>query len=269
MEIDEWEEFIKSGIDPELKQQDLGEFRSSIEAMLLAASEYSRRNMSADNFNVSYDTVKSFSGSFGVIKYSFTWKNFARTDSGNIFIGDAFSEGMVLTKDNVIAMEIPGGYDVQSASPQFDRREGGRIIWDGAFYHSFARGEPSVVLVRSGEMTSIAVIVVILAVISSVYLYFWKKRRSMQQPPGSPENAVPVSQETVPLPQADELKYDETIIKMLREKGGEAFQSDIVQEMGLSKSKVSIVLAEMKEKGTIIKVRKGKENLIRLAGDKN
>lgn len=267
-EIDDWEAFIKNAIDPVQKQKDVGEFRASIENSILAASEYSHRTISAENFDVSYGTVKSFSGSFGVIKYSFTWKNFARTDSGTMLIGDAFSEGMVLTKDNVIAIEIPGGYEVQSTSPQFDRREGSRIIWDGAFYHSFARGEPSVVLVRSGDtMTSIAVIVVILAIISSVYFYFWKKKRD--QPPSTPRENMTVAQDAVPLTQAEELKYDESIVQLLKKKGGEAFQSDIVQEIGLSKSKVSIVLAEMKEKGTIIKVRKGKENLIRLAGDKS
>jgi uncharacterized membrane protein len=46
--------------------------------------------------------------------------------------------------------------------------------------------------------------------------------------------------------------------------GGQAYQSDIVTESGLSKSKISSVLSKMKKEGRIIKIKKGKENIIRL-----
>jgi len=42
------------------------------------------------------------------------------------------------------------------------------------------------------------------------------------------------------------------------------FQSDLVRRTDFSKSKLSMVLSDLKEKGTIIKIKKGKENLIRL-----
>jgi uncharacterized membrane protein len=44
--------------------------------------------------------------------------------------------------------------------------------------------------------------------------------------------------------------------------GGQAYQSDIVTESGLSKSKISSVLSKMKKEGRIIKIKKGKENII-------
>jgi DNA-binding transcriptional ArsR family regulator len=60
---------------------------------------------------------------------------------------------------------------------------------------------------------------------------------------------------------------DEEMIRqfLLRKDGGQAYQSDIVKYSGLSKSKISMVLSKMKGDGMIIKIRKGKENLIRLA----
>lgn len=66
----------------------------------------------------------------------------------------------------------------------------------------------------------------------------------------------------------DILGDEEMIEKYLAKVGGQAYQTDIVKESGLSKSKISIVLAKMKDEGRIIKIRKGKENIIRLVTKK-
>ncbi len=66
-------------------------------------------------------------------------------------------------------------------------------------------------------------------------------------------------------PITEEILGDEEMIeRYLIKFGGQAYQSDIVTESGLSKSKISIVLAKMKDDGRILKIRKGKENIIRL-----
>jgi uridylate kinase len=67
-----------------------------------------------------------------------------------------------------------------------------------------------------------------------------------------------------PSMEIEDLQYEEMIEHILIKSGGQAFQSDIVKETMLSKSKISIVISEMKHKGRIIKIRRGKENLIRL-----
>ncbi len=56
------------------------------------------------------------------------------------------------------------------------------------------------------------------------------------------------------------------IEKLLSDAGGAAFQSDIVNATGFSKSVISIVLSRMREEGKIVKIRRGRENLIRLNG---
>ncbi|MCZ7400760.1 MAG: hypothetical protein O8C61_00895 [Candidatus Methanoperedens sp.] len=63
----------------------------------------------------------------------------------------------------------------------------------------------------------------------------------------------------------EDLDDEEMIRQFLLRKGGQAYQSDIVEHSKLSKSKISMVLSKMKGDGKIIKIRKGKENLIRLA----
>jgi uncharacterized membrane protein len=63
----------------------------------------------------------------------------------------------------------------------------------------------------------------------------------------------------------EDLDDEEMIRQFLLRKDGQAYQSEIVKFSGLSKSKISMVLSKMKGDGKIIKIRKGKENLIRLA----
>jgi uncharacterized membrane protein len=60
--------------------------------------------------------------------------------------------------------------------------------------------------------------------------------------------------------------YEDEIEKLLSDAGGTAFQSDIVKAAGLSKSVISIVLSRLHEEGKIVKIRRGRENLIRLNG---
>jgi uncharacterized membrane protein len=68
---------------------------------------------------------------------------------------------------------------------------------------------------------------------------------------------------------AEDLDDEEMIRQFLLRKGGQAYQTDIIKYIGLSKSKISMVLSKMKGDGKIIKIRKGKENLIRLANPPN
>lgn len=257
--IDDWKEFIQKGQDPEQYRNDTSDFRDRIEWFLLSAEKYSNRSMRAVNFNISYDTTKTLSGDFGIIRYSFEWKKFSRVDSEKIFIGDIFSEGMLLSSDNVLIIKIPDGYDVISTSPNFDKRDGNRLIWDGTLYRSFGKGEPALVLSRPANSTGIWLMLGILAALTvGSSMIFLRKRWAV--------SSETESKDITPLPALTEedLQYEELIERILIKSGGQAYQSDIVKEIGFSKSKISQVLAKMKEDGRILKIKKGKENLIRL-----
>jgi hypothetical protein len=251
-DIDDWEEFIKTGQTG--NQQEIADFSKRMEWFLLSAQKFSNRSMSAEKFNLSYNTAKTPSGAYGLIQYSFEWKNFARSESGKIIIGDAFSEGMLLSQDNVLVIKIPDGYDVEKASPDFDKRDGNRLIWDGTLYRNFARGEPAVVFASSG--INPLFLIVILIILAAVAFFMFTKRRSKPD-----TQSDPVSLEKVAI---EELKYEEKIKRFLLRSGGEASQSEIIKEIGLSKSRVSTILSQMKEKGEIIKIKNGNGNLIRI-----
>jgi hypothetical protein len=300
-EINEWDAIIRKGQNIS-RPQDTAELKNIITLFMSSAQNFSNRSMRIENFTISYDTAKTMSGGLGIIRYKFLWKNFSRTESGKIYIGDAFSRGMVLSPPNLLTIEIPSDYDVESVSPKFDRRDGNLLIWEGTLYQKFGIGEPALVLSRKSIIIdSWPVIVSIVVLISVVSIIFWKKRgsREIKGIEGQTKetevtaivnenniSGIEIDASKIEAPQiasaetqpsTDEITGDltpflsdidlgdeEMIEKLLVKTGGQAYQSDIVKESGFSKSKISIVLAKMKEDGRIIKIKKGKENIIRL-----
>lgn len=257
-DIDDWEDFIKTGTDG--NQKDLEDFSKKMEVFLVSAREYSKRPMKAENFHISYDTAKTPSSSFGIIRFSFDWMNFSRNEGGTISIGDAFSEGMVLSQDNVLVIRIPDGFDVKSASPNFDKRDGNRLIWDGTLYRNFEKGEPAVVLTKSGfGLWPIIFVLIVIAIAAYVMMF---KRKPDSKP--DTENKTMTYEDMI----TDDLKYEQMIESFLNKSGGQAPQSDIIDEIGFSKSRVSTILSKMKEKGQIIKIKNGNRNLIRLTNNR-
>jgi uncharacterized membrane protein len=59
---------------------------------------------------------------------------------------------------------------------------------------------------------------------------------------------------------------EDRILLMLQGSGGEMYQSEMTQRLGMPKSTVSAALATLHDRKAIVKVKKGRENLIRLAG---
>lgn len=260
-EAEDWEEFIKREQDKEQYQKDITEFRDRIAWFIDSAENISNRDMEAKKFNISYAMARTLTGVFSLISYSFEWQNFSRVQSGNILTGDAFTEGMMLSSDNILIIKIPAGYEVESVSPEFDRRDGDRLVWDGRTFRSFNRGEPALTLTPGSgtPVTWFMILVVMFGLMSGTSLILWRRRQSSMQ---EIENDYPVSFHGTTA--GDIVWGEEMIEQYLDRSGGQAYQSDIIKESGLSKSKISSVLAKMKEDGKILKIRKGKENLIRL-----
>jgi uncharacterized membrane protein len=98
--------------------------------------------------------------------------------------------------------------------------------------------------------------------------------RPVRRPPAETDGVETVdaadsaSTETDTTVTGDELLSDEDrVLKLLDEHGGRMKQVNIVDETDWSKSKVSMLLSEMDEDGTISKLRVGRENIISKAGE--
>ncbi|WP_058366116.1 helix-turn-helix transcriptional regulator [Haloparvum sedimenti] len=68
------------------------------------------------------------------------------------------------------------------------------------------------------------------------------------------------------VPDEELLSDEDRVVQLLRENGGRMKQHRIVDETGWSKSKVSVLLSEMEEAGTVSKLRVGRENVVSLDG---
>ncbi|HVN65563.1 MAG TPA: MarR family transcriptional regulator [Methanomicrobiales archaeon] len=90
-----------------------------------------------------------------------------------------------------------------------------------------------------------------------IYASSRRTRPPLPARPARGERAVP------PDPAAD-LELEDRFLAILGEKGGSLFQSEIVKTLGLSKPTVSGAVNRLHGAGRIEKLRKCRENLIRL-----
>ena len=314
------------------RYRNIQEYEDIIKIFQNHASNFSKRSMKVEDFNISYDTRKTVSDGLGIIRYTFKWKNFSYNDSEKIYIGDAFPGGvLVLSPDNQLIIRIPDGYNATNVTPVYDKKNGNFLIWDGTLFSNFRDGEPFILLTPSNETnvttsagagnqdnsllinwTILQIVLTFLFIMAVVaFIRLWKKKRAGKVSAANMVTQVPkemlnelsqipevwtkivqsVQHEfgnesieelekaareqrlknigldpSIPLSELakEDLADEEMIRQFLLRSGGQAYQSDIVEHSGLSKSKISMVLSKMKDDGLIIKIRKGKENLIRL-----
>jgi uncharacterized membrane protein len=187
------------------------------------------------------------------VYYSFSWKNFAKTGT-DLAIGDAFAGGLYLAKDNTLVIRYPSGYTVSVAEPAPDQVRDG-LIWYGQ--RSFGAGEPRLVFAKPGFPWLPVLLggVLVLIVIAGLYWVISKRR--------SPE-PVEADDPPVMLSETELFSLEERILQLLKTSGGEQYQSEIVKNLGLPKSTVSATLNDLHKRGIIQKVKRGRENLIRL-----
>ena len=248
-DLDAFNDYAKNVSDLYLPQfQDLMQ-RSAAQAAVATS-----RKMDVTDFSGDAGIQTSPTGRYGVVFYSFSWRGFAKTGD-QISLGDAFAGGLYLAKDHTLIIRYPAGYSEILAEPSPDQVRDG-LIWYGQ--RSFGAGEPRVVFERSGFpwLPALSGGALVLIVIAGVFIVLNKKRGSEgPDEPGEP---------AVPLSAADIVSLEEKIIQLLKATGGEQYQSEIVKNLGLPKSTVSATLNELHQRGVIQKVKKGRENLIRL-----
>jgi uncharacterized membrane protein len=231
----------------------LPQFQDLMQRSAAQAAAATSRPMEITDFAGDAVIQTTPTGRYGVVYYSFSWKNFAKTGT-DLAIGDAFAGGMYLAKDNTLVIRYPSGYTVSAAEPAPDQVRDG-LIWYGQ--RSFGAGEPRLAFEKPGFpwLPVLLGAVLVLIVIAGLYGVILKRRRSE---PDEPEVAA------VPLSEADLLSLEDRIVQLLKISSGEQYQSEIVKKMGLPKSTVSATLNDLHKRGIIQKVKKGRENLIRL-----
>jgi hypothetical protein len=215
------------------------------------ASTATGRPVGVSDFTADTAIQSGPTGSYGVVHYRCRWTGFAETGD-SLQVGDVFVGGLYLAKDHALVIRPPAGFSVADASPTPDGTQDG-LVWYGL--RSFGAGEPRVVF-RKEPVPWIPVLLVLGAAGAAIAIYSRRRRftRSASPPASGQEPGDP----------GVTLELEDRILALLAGKGGSLFQSEIVEVLGLPKSTVSEAINRLHEEGRIEKVRKGRENLIRL-----
>ncbi|WP_321504807.1 transcriptional regulator [uncultured Methanoregula sp.] len=238
----------------------LPELKDLMQRSAAQASLGTTRQMEVNNFTGNALVQTSPTGKFGLVTYTFTWTNFARTDGG-LSAGDAFAGGMYLAKDNTLIIRYPAGYTITSVEPAPDQTNDG-LIWYGL--RAFGPGQPLISLTKPAFPFLPLIILPVVGIIAiAAYLLYRRKTRLTD----TDDMDDPEDSSVIPLSDTDLFSLEDKIQNLLKAGGGEQYQSGIVKALGLPKSTVSSALNTLHKKGIIQKVKKGRENLIRLVPD--
>ena len=244
-----FEEFQK---DETLKNSKLAEFKEKMN-LLLEQIKYSRqRSMGMTNFDIFLGVETTVTRTYGVIKFQFVWEGFAVLEGDKIIMGDVFEGGYYLSKNELLIVEFPEGYNLVTVAPPPDQEKKTHIMWEGPL--NFSAGEPTITLEEEhllhgkGLLTPVLLGLVFIPVL--VIIVKLKARPAEELHEEEPKEQY--------------VNDRKLIVDLIKRHGGTIPQKKLPILTGFSKAKVSILLNELKEEGIIRKKFKGRENLIAL-----
>ncbi len=234
----------------------LVEFKELMQRSAQEAAEATPRTMVARDFNGEAMIQSTPTGKYGVVQYTFIWTNFAKTDQ-NINIGDVFVGGLYLSNDNTLIIQYPKGFTVEQVTPPPDQSRD-EMIWYGL--RSFSAGEPRIILSKPSvtSTTVVTLVVIVLLIVGTVFLAKRKKEAEEE------ETFTEIPETNIQIPEIEMMDVEDRIMNILKESGGALYQSEIGRQLNLPKSTVSSALNELHGKNLIRKIKKGRENLIRI-----
>ncbi len=219
-----------------------------LQTIIREASRLTGRAMGLTEFAVHTSTQTTVTGNVGIIVVEFVWTGFAAIADGKISVGDVFVGGLSLASGETLTLNIPMGYNAVDYSPKPDEVRSDSLTWYGP--RSFADRRPMVILSRqavTGAATGVAsdwlftILLLAVAAFGASAALLMRRRGGRVQESGFRE-----------------------IVEVLRRHGGEAPQHVIVEETGLSKASVSMMLKALEASGVVVRVKSGKTKVVRL-----
>lgn len=274
-------------------------FQYMAENLTESGVESSGREGAATNFEreayVDQEGISQTGNNTGVVEMSFVWEGFgAVDDDGTVRVGDVFDE-WVLLEDQRLTVSTADALEFQSVQEdgRYNRESlenANKVTWSGEI--EFIPGEPRIVLdnteesneggflssfetFEDGTISPLVAIIVIIAVLIGAGTFVRYRDTddesggsTVEEEPRPTEAAASVNntEPTEELQKTELLTDEDRVVNLIEENGGRMKQVQIVDETGWSKSKVSMLLSEMEDSGTISKLRVGRENIISLEG---
>ncbi|MEA3514175.1 MAG: hypothetical protein U9R34_01735 [Nanoarchaeota archaeon] len=98
-------------------------------------------------------------------------------------------------------------------------------------------------------ITAILLVIVLVAIMTA-----WKHAKKPKKRKQTPVSFISITKEL------------QDIVEVIREKGGRTTQKEIRKQIPLSEAKISLMIAELEDKGIVKKIKKGRGNIIILRG---
>ncbi|MDZ7730150.1 MAG: helix-turn-helix domain-containing protein [Natrialbaceae archaeon] len=239
-------------------------------SLVETGSDVTGRDMVANNFERTA-RVEQRTNVVGVIEISFRWEAFAPLDGSNVIVNDVLA-GTYLGSDQVLVIRAGEGLNFVTVQPEAaysgsSIESAEAVSWSGE--RRFAPGQPYVELAPPTTEESIPWLLVGGGLAAALVIggaIVWYRSGGLSSDAGSSDDPGPTGDGDVGLTDDELLTDDDRVLQLIEANGGRMKQVNIVEETGWSKSKVSMLLSEMAEEGTISKLRVGRENIISLEG---
>jgi len=244
------------------------------------AANATGREMSVEGFNRGVEIRDTLTGTEGAVYVTFEWNGFAYADDDEIRIGDVFAGGgLSIAGDERLVVQRMDALPLRSVAPETDSRDSDRLVWYGPRF--FEEGQPEVIFGEeeadenqtvvnqtdddvpdSGGPSTAATVVAGFFVLLSGFaggLYLSRRTGLVRVDVGEEGDEG----EEIEV-ESDLMTDEERVVRILEDGGGKMKQAEIVEQTDWSKSKVSMLLSDMEDEGTISKLRLGRENVIEL-----
>jgi hypothetical protein len=231
-------------------------FRDRMVRTARTAENATGRNMTIENISVE-TTRETFSQTYGVITYRFTWQNFAAVDDERIIVGDALA-GFFLDSGTSLTLRWPASYQAETVDPTPDDQSNQSVTWRGQ--QSFGTDEPRVVTIPDQSGSSGGLLVGgIVAVVGVVIAFVLGRRYVADQ-----SNDGTTEQHGNDSPPADLLSNEEQVLTLLEDNGGRLKQQRIGTELEWTDAKTSQVIGDLRDDDRVETFRIGRENVVTL-----
>jgi hypothetical protein len=254
---------IRQTLPMSASHDDLNTFQYKIESLLKNVVDNTSRNMTV----IADSITSSAMGSYILVEYEFYWTDFGEKENSNIVIGDVFHVPDFFAQlygDGEISFSYPEQYVIEAVSPPPAKRDDSNQLleWLGAAdFNSNAnivlrQPEPDhslIEVLKQNMMLILSIVVVIGGLAGTIYMLS-RRNRKTRKPEEIFLTENPLMLET----------EEEKVIKLLKSKGGNMYQSAITDDLGFSRAKTSLLLSTLERNGIIKRLKRGRDKIVTL-----
>jgi len=254
---------IRQTLPMSASHDDLNAFQYKIESLLKNVVSNTSRNMTGIVNSITSSAI----GSYILVEYEFYWTDFGQKENSNIVIGDVFHVSDFFTQlygDGEISISYPEQYVIETVSPPPAKRDDsnqllewlGTADFDSNVNILLRQPEPSFNLIevlKQNAMLIVSIVVVICGLTGTIYVLS-RRNRKTRKPEEISRTENPLMPET----------EEEKVIKLLKSKGGNMYQSAITDSLRFSRAKTSLLLSTLEHKGIIKRLKRGRDKIVTL-----